>query len=220
MPKKIKKYYFANRQDAAEQLIETLSAGDLAGREITLVALSEGGTIVADIIAQKLGAGMQVFLSEPVFAPKNDELVIAQVGETQEVVINKSFIDSFDIDRTWVYEKAKELYESKIVEYKGIYRDGKDIASLQDKVVLLVDECVETDMTCLLAIKSMIAQNVKNVYLAVPIMDKISLETLRQISDGVYVSHTVSDYISVEYYYEELIKPATKELKRIIQSYE
>jgi len=220
MPEKKKNYYFTDRADAAQKLFDVLPTEEIGGRELIVVALSEGGTIVADIIARELGVNMQVLLSEPVLAPKNDELVIAQVSETQEVVINKSFIDSFEIDRTWVYEKARELYETNIASYKELYRGGKDIASLEDKVVLLIDECVETDMTALLAIKSMISQNVKNVYLAVPVLDRFSLEMLEQTSDGVYAPYIISDYISIEYYYEELPKPTAQQLKRIIKSYE
>jgi len=220
MPEKKRNYYFADRADAAQKLFDILPTEEFEEREIIVIALSEGGTIIADSIAKKLGANMQVLLSEPVLAPKNEELVIAQVSETQEVVINKSFIDSFEIDRTWVYEKARELYETKIESHKEKYRDGKDIVSLENKVVLLIDECVETDMTALLAIKSMISQNVKNVYLAVPVLDRFSLEMLEQISDGVYAPYIISDYISVEYYYEELPKPTAQELKRIIKSYE
>jgi putative phosphoribosyl transferase len=60
----------------------------------------------------------------------------------------------------------------------------------------------------------------KNIYIATPVMDLFSYESLLQISDGIFCPHRIRDYISIEYYYENLGKPEFSELERILENYE
>lgn len=220
MPKKDIDYLFLDREDAAQQLLEVLPVEELRSRNVLVLALSPGGVIVADSIAREIGAQLQILLSAAIMSPKNKELAMARVSETHEVVVHKAFVDSFDMDITWVYEEAKRIFETKIEQHKKACRDDRILPPLKDRVVLLVDECVETDMTALLGIKSMISKNVRNVYLAVPVLDASSLKSLQTVGDTVYAPHVINDYISIEYYYKDLPKLKLDEIKRIIKNYE
>jgi putative phosphoribosyl transferase len=86
--------------------------------------------------------------------------------------------------------------------------------------VVLVDECVETGITTLAAIKSMLEHSAMNVYIAVPILDAAVRDNLIQVSDGVYCPHTIQDYISIEYYYKDLEKPTFETIERILEAHE
>jgi len=220
MPKNSNHNFFTDRKDAAIQLYDAMPASFFQNRDVIIIALSEGGVIVADHIAQKLGCKMDILLSESIDAPNNPELSLAKVSETQEIVIHKVLIDAFGIDEEFVYKEAKRVYDDKILSYLYKYRKGGSLQSVADKAVILVDECVETDFTAILAIKSMIGMQAKNIYIATPILDEQSHESLTQISDGVFCPHQIRDYISIEYYYENLEKLTFSEIERIIEHYE
>ncbi len=218
MPKNLTHKYFHDREDAATQLFEAIPKDFFQSQEVVVVALSEGGVLVADPIANKLNASMEILLIESVIAPNNPELSIAKVSETQEIVIHRALIEAFEISETFVYNEAKRVYDEKILSHLYKYRKGGALQSVRDKAVLLVDECIETDFTMISAIKSMITKGAKNIYVATPVMDSFSYESLLQICDGIFCPYRIKDYISVEYYYEKLEKPEFSELERIISS--
>ena len=220
MPKNSNHNLFTDREDAAMQLYASIPKAFFMQREVSVVALSEGGVVIADISAEKLGCGMDILLTESIDAPNNPELSIAKVSETQEIVIHGALIEAFDISEEFVYNEAKRVYDDKVLSHLYKYRKGGTLQSVSGKAVLLVDECVETDFTAIVAIKSMIAMGAKNIYIATPVMDLFSYDSLLQISDGIFCPHRIRDYISIEYYYENLERPEFSELERIMRSYE
>ena len=219
MPKNLNHNYFQDREDAAIQLYEVIPKDFFQNTELVVVALSEGAVMIADILARKLDRHMDILLIESITAPNNPELTIAKVSETQEIVIHRALVEAFDIGEEFVYNEAKRVYDDKILSHLYRYRKGAALQSVSGKAVLLVDECVETDFTAIVAIKSMITMHAKNIYIATPVMDSFSYESLLQISDAIFCPYQIRDYISIEYYYENLEKPEFSTLERIINSY-
>jgi len=213
-------YYFEDRKDAARQLIETLPLELLRENETVVIGVSEGGVYFADKIAKSLGAQMDILLTEPVLAPNNPEVAIAMVSETEEVVLHKVLVDAFDINEDFVYNEAQRKYDEEVLGYVYKYRKGKDILSLKGKYVILTDECIETGLTMMVALKSVIAREAKNIYIATPVLDKAVYENLIAVCDGVFCPHKIQDYISIEYYYKNFRHLDFDEILRIVESYE
>lgn len=194
--------YFENKEDAAAKLIEALPLELLKNNETVVIGVSEEGVYFADKISKATEAKMDILLMEPILAPNNPELAIAMVSETEEVVMHKALIDSFDISEDYIYSEAHRKYEEEVLAYVYKYRKGKELLSLKGKYVVLADECIETGLTMMVALKSVIAREAKNIYIATPILDKTVYENLLSVCDGVFCPHKVQDYISIEYYYK------------------
>ncbi len=212
--------YFVNRKDAVAKLIETLPLELLKDNETVIIGVSEGGVYFADQIAKMADAQMDILLTEAIVAPKNPELAIAMVSETEEVVMHKALIDSFGISEDYVYSEAQHTYEEEVLDYVYKYRKGKELLSLKGKYVVLVDECIETGLTMMVALKSVIAREAKNIYLATPILDKVVYENLLSVCDGVFCPYKVQDYISIEYYYKDFRRPDFEEISEIVKQQE
>ena len=212
--------YFENREDAARQLISTLPTELFIDKEPVIIAVSEGGVYFADKIAKAMHSPMDILLTEAILAPNNPDLAIAMVSETEEVVMHKALIDSFGISEDYVYGEAQRKYDEDVLTYVYKYRKGKDILPLHGKYVVLVDECVETGLTMMVALKSVIARGVKDIYIATPILDKSVYDNLLHVCDGVFCPHTIEDYISIEYYYKKFDVLNFEEISEIIDSYE
>jgi len=212
--------YFENREDAAAKLIETLPLELLSDNETVVIGVSEGGVYFADKIAKAAEAQMDILLTEAILAPNNPELVIAMVSETEEVVMHKALIDAFDINEDYIYSEAQRNYEEEVLTYVYKYRKGKDLVSLKGKYVVLADECIETGLTMMVALKSVIAREAKNIYIATPILDKTVYENLLSVCDGVFCPHKIQDYISIEYYYKEFKKLDFDEISEIVKQQE
>ncbi len=207
---------FEDRQDASNQLIETLPLELLSQNKTVIVGVSEGGVFFADQIAKKVNAQMDILLTEPILAPNNPELAIAMISETEEVVMHKALIDSFGINEDYVYAEAHRKYEEDVLAYVYKYRKGRDLISLKGKYVVLVDECIETGLTMMVALKSVIARGAKNIYIATPILDKTVYQNLLAVCDGVFCPHKIQDYISIEYYYKNFESLPFEEIEKIV----
>ena len=214
------RYYFEDRKDAARQLIETLPLELLRENETVVIGVSEGGVYFADRIAKATGSQMDILLTEPIVAPNNPETTIAMISETEEVVMHKALVDAFDINEDFVYSEAQRKYDEEILSYVYRYRKGKDLLPLKGKYVVLADECVETGLTMMAALKSVIAREAKNIYIATPILDREVYENLLTVCDGVFCPHKIQDYISIEYYYKHFSPLSFEEILHIVESYE
>ncbi|WP_373028714.1 phosphoribosyltransferase [Sulfurovum sp.] len=212
--------YFEDREDASKQLIETLPIELLSKNETVVIGVSEGGVYFADQISKAIHAQMDILLTEPILAPNNPELVIAMVSETEEMVMHKALIDAFEINEDYVYGEAHRKYEEEVLSYVYKYRKGRDLISLQGKYVVLADECIETGLTMMVALKSVIARGAKNIYIATPILDKGVYQNLLTVCDGVFCPHKIQDYISIEYYYKDFERLDFEEISSIINNQE
>lgn len=208
--------YYEDREDAARQLIEMLPVELLEKNETVVIGVSEEGVYFADQIAKAMEVQMDILLTEAILAPNNSELAIAMVSETEEVVMHKALIDAFEINEDYVYGEAHRKYEEEVLSYVYKYRKGKDLISLQEKHVVLVDECIETGLTMMVALKSVIARGAKNIYIATPMLDQTVYQNLLTVCDGVFCPHKIKDYISIEYYYKNFEKLSFEEISEII----
>jgi len=220
MSKTLEYKLFKDRIDAAKHLYEELPIDFIGSDELIVLALSDGAVVIADFLAQKIGCKMDMLLSESIYSQKNPDFEIAKVSETQEVLIDKKMAKSFDISEEFIYSEAKRIFEEKLLYRINRFRKGLSLDSFEGKVVLLVDECVETDFTMSIAIKTAISNRAKNIYLAAPVIDQFSYEKLVPISDGIFTPYRKRDYISIEYYYDNLDEVEASEIERILKKYE
>ena len=210
--------YFEDKEDASGQLIEALPIELLSQNETVIIGVSEGGVYFADEIAKVCDAQMDILLTEAIMAPNNPELPIAMISETEEVVMHKALVDAFDINEDYVYSEAHRKYEEDVLDYVYKYRKGKDLLSLKGKYVVLADECIETGLTMMVALKSVIAMGAKNIYIATPILDETVYKNLLTTCDGVFCPHKIQDYISIEYYYKNFDVFGFEEICAIVEN--
>lgn len=91
---------------------------------------------------------------------------------------------------------------------------------MKGKHVVLVDECIETWFTMMVTLKSVIAQEAKNIYIATPVLDKTVYQNLLSVCDGVFCPYKIQDYISIEYYFRVFEKSSFEEISKTVKSYE
>lgn len=210
--------YFEDREDASKQLIDTLPTELFSKNETVVIGVSEGGVYFADQISKAINAQMDILLAEPILAPNNPELAIAMVSETEEVVIHKALVDAFEINEDYVYGEAHRKYEEEVLSYVYKYRKGKDLISLKGKYVILADECIETGLTMMVALKSVIAREAKNIFIATPVLDKGVYQNLLTVCDGVFCPYKIQDYISIEYYYKDFERLKFEEISSMVNN--
>ena len=207
---------FLDRQDAALKLIAELPTNIFTLDNLIVLGVSEGGVYFAEQLANKLNAPMDILLTERIYSLVNPKLTIAIVGETEEIVIHKALTDAFSIPKDYIYNEAHSKYSDEILGYMQKYRNGEALQSLEDKYVILTDECVETGLSMMAAVKTAISLGAKNIFIAVPVLDNVVYENLVTICDNIFCPHKIDDYISIEYYYEDIEPFTFDEIEEIL----
>jgi len=208
---------FKNREEASFRLISEIPLDICTLDNVIVLAISEGGVFFADKLAEKLDCSFDILLTEPIYSRVNERLVIAMVGETEEIVMHKALTDSFDISKDYIYGEAHHKYEKNILKNIDKYRNGTKLQDLHDKYVILIDECVETGLTMMTAVKTAISLGAKNIFIAAPILDNVVYENLVTICDNIFCPLKINDYISIEYYYEDIEAFSFEEIEMIMK---
>ncbi|CAA6819841.1 MAG: Unknown protein [uncultured Sulfurovum sp.] len=209
-------FLFKDRKEAVNKLITELPRHLFSSNNTIILGISEGGVYFANELAKELNVAMNILLTEPIYSLINPELSIAIVGETEEVVIHQALVDAFDISKDYIYNEARSKYSNEILGYMRKYRNGEGLENLNDKYVILADECVETGLTMMAAVKTAISLGAKNIFIAVPVLDNVVYENMVKICDNIFCPHNIDDYISMEYYYEEIEPFSFEEIEKIM----
>ena len=208
--------FFKDREDACNRLIDILPKEILKPKETVVLGVSEGGVYFANRIADALQSEMDILITEPIYSEVNPELEIAMVGETEKIVMHQALIKAFDISKDYIYGEAGRKYREVISTHIDKYRDGKVLDGLNGKFVLFVDESVETGLVMMTAIKTALSLGAKNVFIAVPVIDNVVYANLVKVCDDLFSPFKIDDYISIEYYYEELKEFSYVEIEKIM----
>jgi len=197
------KNIFKSREDAAKKLHDVIPMQKLKDESWKLVAVSSGGLSLSSFLRGRFLNPIEFLFSEAIYAPNNDECEIARGSEGEEIVINEALVTAFEIKYDYIYGEARRKHEEKILSYIYQYRKGRHFPSMKGQVVLLVDEGSETGLKLISAVKTILAQRPKAIYIAVPILPSDVLEKLDEFADDVFYIHQIDDYVETSLYYEE-----------------
>lgn len=205
---------FENREDALDLLLKSLPLEEMNQEEWIVLATSSGGVPIAKGVAKALHAKFDFIFTEKIFTTKNNECEIAIITETGEIVIHEELMRSFELDLEDIYTDANFKFNGKISAYKAKYRDNLDIINLYNKNVLLVDEGLNTGLTMMACIKSVISEKAKSICVAVPVLPNVTVKDIETIADDLYYVQALSHFISIDFYYKELPEVTLDEIKK------
>ena len=211
---------FEDRQDAANQLKESLPLEKMKNEQWHLVAVSSGGLEIASHLSGRHKLHVDFLFSEPIFAPQNSECEIARVSEMEEIVINEPLVENFEIQYDYIYGEASRRHEEQILSYMFQHRKGRHFENKEDKIVLVIDEGSESGYKLLVAIKSILAMNPRAVYVAAPVMPIEVIESIEPLVDKVFFVHGVNDYLETHCYYTDLETITSERIDTILGEYE
>ena len=205
-----------DRADAAQKLRDVIPMQKLKEEAWNIVAVSKGGLELASYLKGTLKNNLEILFSEAITAPNNHECEVARVSETEEIVLNEELINAFEIQYDYIYGEAHRKHEEDILSYIYKYRKGKPFPFMQNEIVLLVDEGSETGSKFITALKTILAQKPKAVYIATPIVPSDVLEVLETFVDDMFFLYDIDDYVQTSLYYKNLTMPDDEAIEEIL----
>jgi len=216
---KIDKVIFKDREEAFQRLCQVLPIQEMKQEEWIILAISSGGVPIALNLASELNGKFDYLFTQKLFTKKNKECEIGIITETQEIVIHEELMRSFSLDLESIYNEAKGIYANNIQAYKAKYRNNLDIINLKDKNVLLVDEGLNTGLTMMACIKSVINERAKSICVAVPVLPEVTINDIETIADDLYYVRAPAHFVSIDFYYENLENIELEEIDKLKENY-
>ncbi len=230
---------FANRTDAAKQLLQKL--GEFKNNpDVIVLAIPRGALPMSAIIAHALNAPLDIILTKKISAPFNPEFAIGAATP-----------ESYFIDPAYKRAELEDYIEQEVANVQQLlkeraqtYRGKKKALTVKDKIVLLVDDGVATGRTMLAAIQALKQQappeqvtpeqvtpeqappeqnnpelGPKKIIVAVPVISPDAKALLEQYANRVISVITPQGLGAIGQFYREFPQVSDEEAKRILQEY-
>src|SRR6056297_1230435 len=137
---------FTDRREAGERLLQRLPALD--GEDVVIVALPRGGVPVADVIAESLGAPLDIALVRKVGLPGQPEYAVAAVtdGDAPRITVNEDVARMAGLDDGDIKGLAERVLP-EIHRRRVVYLKGRPPVPVAGKIVVVVDDGIATGAT-------------------------------------------------------------------------
>lgn len=212
---------FRNREEAGRLLAQALAG--YAGRpNLVVLGLPRGGVPVARIVADFLGAPMDVFLVRKLGVPWQPELGFGAIAETPGTdppvrVIDQGLVKECELTPEVIEEiAAREQHE--IDRRSRLYRGTHSLIDLHGREVIIVDDGLATGSTMLAAVRALRQQHAKRILVAVPVGPPGTCDALRREADEVVCLSSPEPFYSVGTWYEDFTQVTDREVQHALSS--
>ena len=198
----------------AEKLSTNPSLNSLDRNQTIVLGIPRGGVIIADIVARKLSADLDVAIGRKLGAPENPELAIGAIMEDGTTYTNEYIIKALKLSEDYVErEKARQL--SEIRRRTALYPKKRHY-TVRDRIVILTDDGIATGATIIAAARWIRKQSPKYLIIAVPVAPQQTVNILGQEADAVDVILSPESLNSVGQFYENFEPIADDEVREIL----
>jgi predicted phosphoribosyltransferase len=206
---------FKDRFAAGELLASVLGRYKNERERVTVIGIARGGVIVADPIAQKLNADLDIIVPRKLRSPYNSENAIGSIMHDGSVYLDTpTLVSQHEISNEYIemekLEQKKEM-ERRLTVYRPYSREYK----IRYRTVILVDDGIATGATMIAAARWIRKQSPKQLIIAAPVAPKLVVERLKEEADQIEVVRNPSEFKAVEQFYQEFAAVSDDQIVQI-----
>jgi predicted phosphoribosyltransferase len=207
---------FRNREEAGRLLAQALV--EYEGRQnLVVLGLPRGGVPVARIVADFVGAPMDVFLVRKLGVPWQPELGFGAIAETPGTdpsvrVIDQDLARECELTPDVIDEIAAR--EQREIDRRGrLYRGTRSLVDIHGREVIIVDDGLATGSTMLAAVRALRHQGAKRIVVAVPVGPPSTCNAIRREADEVICLSSPAPFEAVGAWYEDFTQVSDREVQ-------
>jgi len=203
---------YRDRRDAGEKLADALE--DLRGTpDLLVLALPRGGVPVAEPVARRLGAPLDVFVVRKIGFPGNEEFAMGAVASGGIVLVQPDLLERVPQEEfRWSLQRAVQ----ELNERERLYRRGRPPPDVEGRTVVLVDDGLATGSTMRAAVEALRRQRPRQTIVAVPIASPETCEALAREVDRIVCAATPQPFHAVGLWYEDFSPTSDEEVLRLL----
>jgi predicted phosphoribosyltransferase len=191
---------YRDRSDGALKVVKQLKERLFC--DPLVLAIPRGGVATGAVIAEKLGAELDVVLSRKLRAPDQPELALGAVSEGGEVYLNSYGRELGQQLREYL-EREKQHQLAEIKRRKALFRAVRSAAQMTGRSIIVADDGIATGSTMISALQTAKLQSPHELIVAVPVASPDRLEEIRRWCDDVVCPLTPSYFWAIGQFYED-----------------
>lgn len=204
-----------DRTEAGQSLAEELMA--YADRDDVLVlGLPRGGVPVAFEIARALRAPLDLFMVRKLGVPGHEELAMGAIASGGARVLNRDVVWSWGIDDGTIEEVAA-VERVELARREKAYRGERPPLSVQDKIVILVDDGIATGATMRAAIAALQSQPLAKLIVAVGVAPPETCAILEAEADELVCLLKPDLFWAVGYWFSDFSPTSDDEVRALLK---
>lgn len=212
---------FSDRTDAGRRLGELVASrlGDrsrsIGAAGAVVLGLPRGGVPVAALVAQALGARLDVLVVRKVGSPWRPELALGAVGENGAVRLNDALVSASGVGQ----EQLDALIRNAFRDVDRIAAELRLAAGrpeLGDRTVIVVDDGVATGATARAAAAILVGRGSRRIILATPVGARTTCSDLSSCFDDVMCLEMPPHFSSVSQHYQQFGQVSIGEVRRLL----
>lgn len=204
---------FTNREEAGRQLAERLK-GRALHRPLVL-AVPRGGVVIGAVLADELGAELDVVLARKLGAPGQPELAIGALAEDGQVYLNHEAEKFMEGLQDYVAQERQRQLE-ELARRSRLYRQVRPPAMVTDRSVIVTDDGIATGSTMIAALQSTRAQRPRELIVAVPVGSADRLAEVRRWCDELICLLVPEWFWAVGQFYEDFRQVSDEEVVELL----
>ena len=204
---------FPNRREAGVELASKLR--HYAGRrDVVVLALPRGGVPVAFEIAEALDAPLDIFLVRKLGMPGHPEYAIGAIASGGVRVLSEDVVRAYGIPSSAI-EKIARDEQHELERREREYRKAP-LASLRDRIVILVDDGLATGSTMRAAVQAVRQHGPARVVVAVPVGAPSTCEEFADVTDETICARMPEPFSAVGLWYLDFSQTTDDEVRMLL----
>ena len=201
---------FADREDAGARLAQAvLELGEI-GDPIVL-GLPRGGVPVARVVADALGAPLDVLVVRKLGAPGHAEFAVGAIGPGGIRVVDARAVAAVGA-RDEALADVERRETAELIRREVRYRAGRPPLDLTGRTAIVVDDGIATGATAEVACRVARAMGAARIILAVPVAPADWVTRLDGVADTFVAVETPRDFWAVGQHYRDFRQTSDDEV--------
>jgi len=173
--------------------------------------------VVANEVAETLGAPLDVVVTRKIEAPGEPEYGLGAVTQDGEVILDRKAVESLGASSEYLDDQVRKKRREVKERMEGL-RSDNPYPSLEGKVVIIVDDGIATGSSVGAAVMSVRKRRPKDVIVAVPVAPRDAIEALREDGTKVVCLETPGSFLAIGEFYSDFNQVEDVEVKRILDA--
>lgn len=205
---------FKNRNEAGRYLGMELE--NYRTQNPVVLAIPRGGVEVGAEVASFLECEFTVIIARKLGYLLNPEAAFGAIAEDGSLFLYPHARGKITKEEMHAVMAAEKSEISRRIK---VYREGRKIMPLRNRVVIIVDDGIATGSTLFAAIEMCKKQNPEKIVVAAPVCGREMIRTLSPKVDDVIILDVPEPYYGVSQVYEDFEALSDNEVIRILKKW-